>query len=135
MVLTKEFKEFDVYDILGDLQRVENNCKILKNRILTICGVDLPLSLKEDWTREDIPTIEEMERIRGNCERLAKVLDDKISIPIFHENFSYLQANQLEIALKTTDELLQKLITLLDRPRAGFYYASEPLVLITERKG
>lgn len=133
-MLIKTFDSEDVYDILDDIQRVEKNCLYLKKRILALCGIDLTLNIKEDWTREDIPTIEEMERIRGNCEKIIRVMDDKSLIPVFNDTFSYIQANSLENALKSTDEMLQRLITLIDRPRAGFYFASEPLVLIAGRE-
>lgn len=133
MIVTKEFTSEDVYDLYEDLQRVEDNCLTLKNHILGLCGIDLKLNIKEDWTREDIPTIEEIERIRSNCEKIIQILDSGSSIPAFGEMFSYIQANQLELALKVADEILQKLIEICDRPRAGFYMAAEPLFLMAER--
>lgn len=133
MIVSKEFTAKDVYDLYEDLQRVEDNCLTLKKRILGLCRIDLKLNIKEDWTREDIPTIEEMERIRSNCEKIIQLLDTGPSIPAFGEMFSYIQANQLELALKSADEILQKLIEICDRPRAGFYTAAEPLFLLSGR--
>lgn len=133
MIITKTFSSSDVYDMIDDIQRVEDNCLILKNRISTLCGLDLKLDIKEDWTREDIPTIEEMERIRSNCERIVQVIGSEYSIPVFGDRFDYSRANQLEEALRKTNEFLERLIEICDRPRAGFYAAAEPLFLLPGR--
>lgn len=131
----KTFKSEDTYDILDDIQRVEENCLFLKSRLLALCGIDLTLDIKEDWTREDIPTIEQMERIRSNCEKLAKAVKGNFSIPAFGDYFDYIHANRLELALQIVKETLDDLIAIIDRPRAGLYFAAEPIVLFSRREG
>lgn len=130
----KEFNVNDIYDIIDDIQRVETNCLFLQERLLTLLNVAVTLSIRTDWKREDIPTIEEMERIRSNVEKLAKAIAPLYTIPVFENHFDYRNANDLEIALQFIEAYLQELISLISQPRAGFYYASEPLYLIVERQ-
>lgn len=133
-IITKIFNQSSVYDIIDDVQRIEVNCKALQERILTLLGIDLSLTIKEDWTRLKLPTAEEMERIRGNVEALAQTMQSSYTIPIYDNHFDYKNANDLELAIRYMDKYLQELISIISQPRAGFYYAAEPLFLIAERQ-
>lgn len=133
-IITKTFNQFDVYDIHEDVQRIEVNCKTLQERVLALLGIDLSLTIKEDWTRLKLPTAEEMQRIRGNVEALVQTMQSSYTIPIFDNHFDYKNANDLELAIRYMDKYLQDLISIISQPRAGFYCASEPLFLIAERQ-
>lgn len=129
-------KTFDVnsfYDMLDDILRVENLCLALKTRIFNQLGVRLNLTIKTNWTRSDIPTVEHMERIRYNIETIAKVINNAYSINTFDNKFNYKNANDFEIAIQFTLDYLNELIKIISQPVAGFYCANETNVLIATR--
>lgn len=47
-----------------DLNRIEGNCKVLSELL------GMKITTKTSWTLQDIPTVQELNRIRGNIELL-----------------------------------------------------------------
>lgn len=129
---TKVFSASDFYSAL-DLNRVEGNCQIIKDRIAALLGIDLTMIIKTDWSLTSIPTVEQMERIRKNIELLAKTIQMNYTIPLFDDAFDYEVANQFEKAFEFMDQFLIDMIAIIIQPMAGQYVANEPLVLPAER--
>ena len=129
---TKVFSASDFYSAL-DLNRVEGNCQIIKDRIAALLGIDLTMIIKTDWSLTSIPTVEQMERIRKNIELLAKTIQTNYTIPVFDDAFDYEVANQFEKAFEFMDQFLIDMIAIIIQPMAGQYVANEPLVLPAER--
>lgn len=129
----KVFDASSVYDILDDINRVETKCNELVTRINNILHVTVTITTKTNWTRSDIPTVEQMERIRGNVEMLAQVISASYDIPTFDNHFNYENANSFEIAFDYIDRYIDHLIAVISQPIAGQYYANEPLLLAAER--
>lgn len=129
---TKVFSASDFYSAL-DLNRVEGNCQIIKDRIAALLGIDLTMIIKTDWSLTSIPTVEQMERIRKNIELLAKTIQMNYTIPVFDDAFDYEVANQFEKAFEFMDQFLIDMIAIIIQPMAGQYVANEPLVLPAER--
>lgn len=125
----KTFISSDTYDILDDILRVENTTYQLSKTMESLLRVFLNLNIKRDWTRTDIPTKEEMERIRYNVETIRKVLTESYEIPPFQNKFNYENANELEIALDYTYNYLRTLIGVVSQPIANLYEANIPNLL------
>lgn len=130
----KTFISSDTYDILEDILRVENTTYQLSKTMESLLRVFLNLDIKRDWERTDIPTVEQMERIRHNVETIRKVLTESYEIPPFQNKFNYENANELEIALDYTYKYLRTLIGVVSQPIANLYYANEPLILPSGRE-
>lgn len=127
------FTPNDTYDIINDIQRVENQCNSLVMNIKQIMGITLDLNIRTDWTREDIPTIEEMERIRSNVEKIFKCTFAGYSIKKFGNKFNYENANELEAAIEYTFDFLFRAIEIIYYPVANYYTANEPNFLLARR--
>lgn len=121
----------DKYDILDDIQRIENKCATLQTELNNLLGISLSLTIKTNWNRNDIPTINNMERIRSNLQTLINLVT-VYNIDTFGNKFMYTNANQFEEAI----EKIEYFIThqaIEDRAMAGYYIAGEPLKLMAER--
>lgn len=82
---------------LSDLNRIEGNIEYLST-ILTSYGYEVENDSKQ-WTREDLPTTEDMERIADNIKALVACFtgyDSFVTIPnniISHEDINNLEYN------------------------------------------
>ena len=94
-----------------DMNRVEGAVKWLSDRLSAIGYVYSP-SVKLDWTREDIPSREDMARYFGNVEGLKEVIvmfPTVPPVPSVDDAFDYVMANNLEQFLLAVDEIYQKI--------------------------
>lgn len=135
MIKTKTFKKTDIYDVYDDILRVENNTISLHDLVKDCFGVDVMINPKTDWDENSFFTVSELDRIRTNVVNLAKVADSSMDISSFGNKFTYVEANKLEELMQYIAEYLQRLISILSQPRAGFYYAGQPLFLMSRKVG
>ena len=56
----------------SDLNRIENNTIYVANLFEEVYGFSLNLITKTNWSIEDIPTINEINRIRNNVLRISQ---------------------------------------------------------------
>lgn len=129
----KQFSKNDYYDVLNDINRVENATLSLQTLVNTKYGLQISLIIKTNWNRNDIPIKSEMKRLRSNILTLAQVIKPSYVIEPFESSFNYKNANDLEIALDYIYQQVKELIEIISQPIAGFYYANEPLLLMAER--
>lgn len=90
---------------LSDLNRIEGNIEYLST-ILTNYGYEVENDSKQ-WTREDLPTTEDLERIADNIKALVDCFsgyDSFVTIP--HNIISHEDINNLEYNLHLLKQLL-----------------------------
>lgn len=82
----------------NDLNRIENNCGILQKLLLEKFGINIKIQIKTDWCIEDIPTIEEIDRIRSNIIKLINNMNlgDEYNDIEFSNTMNYIKANIIE---------------------------------------
>ena len=104
-----------------DMNRVESAVATLSRRLNELGYKHLPLSVKTDWTREDIPTRDDMVRYYGNVEflrQLAGVYPTTPVTPTVEYKLNYSRANDLEQILLDIDDITSKFAD-------AYYYAGE----------
>lgn len=121
----------DKYDIIDDVLRIEQKCKTIQDDLNHLLGQSINLNIKLDWTRSDIPTINNMERIRSNLQTLINYITI-FNIPTFGNTFLYTDANNFEEAIEILEDFVRHQ-SLEDKPMAGYYCANEPVKLMAER--
>lgn len=100
-----------------DLNRIESNCKYVENVLnnTDVFNLSINLEIKTDWKITDVPTLNDINRIRQN----VKTLIDSIESPHnfeeieFSNNMDYIKANILEKDLhliKTYSETFDRVI-------------------------
>lgn len=106
-----------------DINRIESNIYNLSE------AFNLKLVCKL-WNKDNIPTKENMERIRSNVDKLLLKIGEDTSISL-NSKPNYEDINKLELAInKAHDYLLSKQNIQI---QAGYYCANEPLHLMAER--
>ena len=92
----------------SDLNRIENNTIYVANLFEEVYGFSLNLVTKTNWSIEDIPTINEINRIRNNILRISQEIsiEDFQSIE-FSKTMNYMKANALEYDLYLIKNLLE----------------------------
>ena len=97
-------KNSKAYINYGDLNRIEKDTAYL----CYILHEDYPdldnIVFKTNWTRTDIPSVNNMERIRANAETILRTLHSTDSIQTFGNQFNFENANDIEGALLTIYE-------------------------------
>lgn len=89
-----------------DLNRVEEWCEYLAN-LLTSYSYPVSIVIKKDWSMQDLPNTEDMERIRKNIGGLKTAFYAYTEIP---ENLNYMtieKANSIEKILNEIDKILE----------------------------
>lgn len=86
----------------SDLNRVERAVSEIAER------AGLYLTTKTYWTMWDVPTEEDMNRYLGNISAIAQHYGITISVPTSMNNFTYEQANNIELILSAAYQLLPK---------------------------
>lgn len=92
----------------SDLNRIENNTIYVANLFEEVYGFSLNLVTKTNWSIEDIPTINEINRIRNNVLRISQEIsiEDFQNIE-FSKTMNYVKANALEYDLYLIKNLLE----------------------------
>ena len=92
----------------SDLNRIENNTIYVANLFEEVYGFSLNLITKTNWSIEDIPTINEINRIRNNVLRISQEIsiEDFQNIE-FSKTMNYVKANALEYDLYLIKNLLE----------------------------
>ncbi|MEG0165638.1 hypothetical protein [Anaerorhabdus sp.] len=131
-MIIKQFTEDDVYDVIDDLQRVEDNIDTLQTMVSNVLFVNIRINKYKlgEWQREHFVYTTEIERIRDNLERLCKVIEQSYQIPILKVLIDYNDVNSLEKGMKFIDDYCITLIKTLSQPLAGFYYANMAIKLV-----
>lgn len=97
-------KNSKAYINYGDLNRIEKDtiylCYLLHEEYPALDN----LTVKTNWVRTDIPSVNNMERIRSNAETILRTLYPTDSIQTFGNQFNYENANDIESALLTIYE-------------------------------
>lgn len=92
----------------SDLNRVGRVLNWLRDRLSTVCGIDIQLTAKVDWTDWDEPTLTQMQTYQHQVQQIR----DAISYPegtASAPNIQYLSfegANNIERILQTCDQLI-----------------------------
>ncbi len=95
-----------------DLNRVESNCEYIMNLVndVDILPTQINLEIKTNWNVKDIPTIDDINRIRQNIKDLLETLNiinfEEIE---FAPTMNYEKANVLEKNLYLIKEYLSNL--------------------------
>lgn len=95
-----------------DLNRVEQAVAVVSDLIRELGYVHPRLTVKTDWTREDIPTREDWERYFGNVATLRKaitILHSTPGVPSMNDRLNYEQANALEQILVDIDDVATRI--------------------------
>ena len=103
-----------------DLNRVGEAIIHVADR-LKAAGNDIEVSPKIDWTREDIPTPDQMVHYLEQIQKVRDVLEvyqTTPTVPADMEGLTHGEANDLEKILLDVDELITKMI-------AAYYYSGE----------
>ncbi len=81
-----------------DLNRIENNCSVLKELLFEKFGINTKIITKVNWSMEDIPTIEDLDRIRNNIIKLINNMNlgSECKYIEFSNTMNYIKANILE---------------------------------------
>lgn len=91
-----------------DMNRVESAVATLSQRLRELGRYHSSLVVKTNWTKEDIPTVEDMARYFGNVDvlRSASVIYPTTPItPTVANKLNYSRANALEQILFDIDEI------------------------------
>lgn len=91
-----------------DLNRIESDTGYLASYLIKQYPQISGLTIKTNWNRNDIPTVESMERIRSNAERILRTIYSTESIATFNNVFTYENANQIELALQRIKDYLEE---------------------------
>jgi hypothetical protein len=131
-MIIKQFSENDSYDIIDDLQRVEDNIDTLQMMLVSVKGIVVSINKYKlgQWQREHFIYTSEIERIRDNLERLCKVVEQSYQIPILKVLIDYNDVNSLENGIKFINDYCMNIIKILSQPTAGFYYANMAIKLV-----
>ena len=78
-----------------DLNRVETWCEFLADELNQV-GYSISIVTKTDWTKEDMRTAEDMERIRSNIKLIMQGYYSITSIEANAEQFNFIKANNWE---------------------------------------
>ena len=103
-----------------DMNRVEGAVTLVANRLSAV-GYPLSPSVKMNWTREEIPKKEDMERYFGNVAALRAAVPVYPSTPMAPDIYSpldYRKANELE-------QILLDLNRIATSIPAAWHYAGE----------
>ena len=104
-----------------DMNRVEEAVATLSRRLTELEYNHSELTVKTDWKREDMPTVEDFKRYFGNVDvlrRASTIYPSTPTTPTVAQNLNYSRANDLEQILLDIDEI----ITILPNT---WYYAGE----------
>lgn len=109
------------YYCFTDLNRVENAVSFINDRFIEV-GIDnLPISVKNTWEIEDIPTSVDMQRYLSNIEALKGAISLPDTVPDLPESMNYLKydvANDIEKILLAIDAQIAKI-------RMNYIYSGE----------
>lgn len=132
-MIFKEFTNSDAYDLINDLQRVEDNIALLQKQVKASLGKDVLITpySKGAWSREDFVKTSEIERVRTNLEALCQAIEEDYEIPPLKVKMQADDANSLEQGLKFIYDYIRDVIAIISQPLAGFYFANMPIVLMT----
>ena len=84
-----------------DLNRIEQWCAYLATELSNI-GYQITITTKTDWTGDDFPTANQLERIRSNVSNLKAVFYANTNVPTNMNKMTIAKANAIE---KILDEL------------------------------
>lgn len=104
-----------------DMNRVEEAVAALSRRLTELGYNHSELTVKTDWSHEDIPTVEDFKRYYGNVETLRRASTIYPSTPVtptVAQNLNYSRANDLEQIILDINEIT----TILPNT---WYYAGE----------
>ena len=100
----KKWKENDIYNVADEFNRIESFIVEIGEWISLLFDTELKLDSdsKTNWTIVDIPSVNDIIRIKRNINRIQSilsinnVLDTSESTSL---NFSYIKANEIENSL------------------------------------
>lgn len=104
----------------ADRNRVGEAIVYIANR-LKAAGNDIMVSPKTDWTREDIPTPDQMVHYLEQIQKVRDVLavyQTTPAVPADVEGLTHTEANDIEKILLDVDQLITNMI-------AAYYYSGE----------
>lgn len=111
-----------------DLNRIENNCIYIANILnnADLFNASIEIQTRTDWTMQDIPTLTELNRIRGNVKLLIEAIESPNAFEEieFTNTMDYIKANVLEKdlhLLKTYIETFGKIEKECNTFYAGFF--------------
>ena len=93
-----------------DLNRIETWCEYLAN-LLNSYSYPVSISIKKNWNMSDLPNTTDMERIRGNVDKIKTAFHAYTDAP---ENLNYMtieKANAIEKILSEIDFLIKNMIS------------------------
>ena len=95
-----------------DLNRVENAVLRVSERLNELGYLHTPLVVKANWTAQDTPYVEDLERYLGNITVIRNSVPLPPGIPAaptIGETLNYVKANNIEIILLEVDALAKKI--------------------------
>jgi len=95
-----------------DMNRVGQAIKYVENQ-LHAYGYTIHTTPKTDWSRDDIPTLEQLNHILADvqtCRNKLSLPSSTPSVPVSMELFNYEKANDIEKILKQVYESLMKIV-------------------------
>lgn len=92
---------------ITDLNRIEQNCKYLNEVFLERGYTCQFIPRSAEWIESDFPVMSEVDRIKQNVLWIADVLSVTTNITLGTEYLNYINANNIELGLYTTNVLLE----------------------------
>lgn len=94
----------------SDLNRVETATRYLAD-ILTESGYIVTITTKDDWTMQDIPYEEQMQRYLNNVKLcVTQFCNTGIPLPYSMSKIDYIDANNIEKTLEVLNEFINHMI-------------------------
>ena len=100
-----------------DLNRIEEWCEYLAE-ILNSYSYNVNITVKTNWTRLDMPTVSEMERIRQNVLNIKNAYYSFTQVPSNLNFMTIYKANDIEKILNEIEILINNMVS-------QFYYSGE----------
>lgn len=102
----------DIYDFAIEFNRIEKYNEYCK-QWLKYYGINVDFTSKINWNIQDIPSLQDYNRIKGNINLLLDIINSssiKLNIANnINQTFDYIKANELEIKLNDYLSMLTKM--------------------------
>lgn len=110
-----------------DLNRIEGNCKHLKEQ-LTLSGYSsLPMTFKT-WAMADFPYPDEINRIRNNVKGVANSFYSFAPTIVFHNTLNFTDVNTLEELMDKVNNLIELMIQSFTK-KSGTFQSGQEVIL------
>lgn len=102
----------DIYNFAIEFNRIEKYNEYCK-QWLKYYGINVDFTSKINWNIQDIPSLQDYNRIKGNINLLLDIVNsESIKLNIannINQTFDYIKANELEIKLNDYLSMLTKM--------------------------